>query len=102
MISVIAFSMRRQLLHLLAALLTFTIGSTLWVMWKAPKLTDRELKFCTAVPSRCIDRELGRSLIAIDKKYKVRCWTPHPSVEDEKRLAPCYEEWQKARLAAME
>jgi len=102
--------MRRFFLHLTIALLTFSAGIILSAMREAPapKLTDDEIKVCLTQPAMCVDQDLVRRLLDIDKEYEVRCLRSAKDEADykEKResgwITRCYGEWEEARRVAVE
>jgi hypothetical protein len=98
--------MRRFALYLIVALLTFMAGSGLSAWRKAPKLTASETKVCLSEPTKCVDQDLVRRLLAIDKKYEARCgmncFSSEEDVANNERLTRCYGEWEEARRVAVE
>jgi hypothetical protein len=98
--------MKRIALYLAVALLTFMLGITLSALRKAPKLTDSEIKVCLLEPSMCVDQDLVRRLLAIDKEYEARCgmncFLSEEDVANNERLTRCYSEWGEARRVAVE
>jgi hypothetical protein len=98
--------MRRIALYLIVALLTFMAGIALSAWRKAPNLTASEIKVCLNEPTKCVDQDLVRRLLAIDKEYEARCgMNCFLSAEDaanNERIARCYGEWEEARRVAVE
>lgn len=98
--------MRRVALYLAVGLLTFMIGGTLSALRKAPKLTVDEIKVCLTSPRMCVDQDLVRRLLAIDKEYEARCgmncFLSAQDAANNERIARCYGEWEEARRVAVE
>ncbi len=87
-LSLIAFPLFSLLaLHLAVAILTFTIGSTLSALQKAPKLTASEKKVCLTQPKVSADQDFVRRHLAIDKAEHPQTIIFHEA--HPKPLEPC-------------
>jgi hypothetical protein len=84
------------------------VGTTLSMLRKAPKtrLTNAELEVCFKMPTKCVDQDLVRRLLAIDKKYEARCGggclSPPKEKRDNVQILLCDDEWEEARRVAIE
>lgn len=106
--------MKRLLLRLIIALLTFTISSGLAILcgaYNARVSREQEAKQIenARVMSICaIPQSLAAELKRIDELYKERCRMPDesktgwPAVRDLERFTACSDEWAKARHAAID
>lgn len=53
--------------------------------------------------TECVDQDLLKRLVAIDKEYTAQCGMGCFTSElDIERNAPCYSEWEEARRVAVE
>jgi len=90
--------MRKLLLQLGIALLTFMIGLILWGLRESYNASVKTREALQALRSGTVKQPDTRPspLDIVDDYYKNRCWVAHPTPQDEKYLSDCRAEWEKA------